>query len=488
MGRLKKNRKKTLRGQITSSFYLIVGYSIIATLCVWGMLFAVLLFLMEYERINPANYYEVQLPEIVNILDQKDDVLQEKMKEVVEDEIPLEGIDYQVVNLNGEIMYGSMEEQYLHSSRDLVDHLHKHIYDGNKIVKFYPLFQDGSLEGAIGFRYQLSVLQTNEDRKVELYSLSIIAFISPFLFFYLFAYVIGKRISHQIEKPFNDIIASAYKIRNHDLDFSLSHIDSTEELNQLVMAFEEMKEALKDSLERQWKLEQDRKEMVAAIAHDLKTPLTIIKGHVEGLLESHNPTPERISRYLQAIQKGCIRSIQLIQELNEVSQIDQAEFQLHFSKTNIKSWIEEKASQFRLLAEGKQIIFKWEIRHCKEDEHKPVFIDPGRLDQLLNNVFTNSLRYTQPGGEIVWISTRKDPYIEFEIFDNGPGFSSSNISKVFKKFYREDPARAGESGHAGLGLFIAQTIAQKHGGKIVASNREEGGAYVKVVIKNMNSG
>ncbi|MCM3761419.1 HAMP domain-containing histidine kinase [Alkalihalobacillus oceani] len=488
MGMLKRKHTKTLRRRITSSFYLILASSIVATLCAWGILFAVFWQLIQNERLHPANYYENQLPEIVKVIDHQGDVLQESMQEVIEREIPLEGIDYQVVNLDGEIVYGTMQEQYLSSAKDLVNHLHQNLYDQNKIVRFYPLFQDGTLNGAIGFRYQLSVMAANQESTMVLYSLAVLAFIFPFLFFYLFAYLFGKRISFQIEKPFNEIIASANKIRNHDLDFSLLHIDSIEELNQLVLAFEEMKEALKDSLERQWGMERERREMVTAIAHDLKTPLTIIKGHVDVLLESKNPNPERVNHYLHTIQKGCVRSIQLLQELNEVSQVAQADYRLHFSKTDLTNWVEEKASQFQLLAEGKQIVFKWEIRPSKEDEHKPVFIDPGRLDQLLNNVFTNSLRYTQPGGEIVWISTRKDPYIEFEIFDNGPGFSSSNISNVFKKFYREDPARAGESGHAGLGLFIAQTIAQKHGGNIVASNREEGGAYVKVVIKNMISG
>jgi two-component system, OmpR family, lantibiotic biosynthesis sensor histidine kinase NisK/SpaK len=439
---------------------------------------------MQNEKINPANYYEGQLPKLVQFVNEQKDVLNVDMKGVLEREIPIEGIDYQIVNREGTVLYGTMQKTYATSETDLVNSLNTNLYDRDRIVIYYPLFDEsGTLNGAIGFRYKLSVLSSNHKAQFMLYGFVGLAFLSPFLYFYLFSYLIGKRLSRKMEGPFHAIIESANKIRNHDLNFSLSNVENTEELNQLVFAFEEMKNALKESLEKQWRLEQDRKDMVAAIAHDLKTPLTIIQGHVEGLLERKNQPQDRIERYLHTIQRSCIRSIQLIKELNEVSTVDHAGFTLHFTKGNLAKWVEQKASQFHLLCEEKGIEFNVKVNKVDKLINPFVLIDFERVDQVIDNVFMNSLRFTPTGGMIKWVTTFKKPYIIFEILDNGPGFSSKCKEKVFEKFYREDPSRSGDSGHSGLGLYIAQTIAKKHGGEIIASNREEGGAYVNIVIK-----
>ncbi len=483
---MKKTKRKTLRGQITASFYFILGWSILLTIVTWGLLFSIFLLLIQNDKINPANYYEGKLPELVALINEQEDILKHEKQETLEQLLPLEGIDYQIVSLNGEIIYGTIQETYLRSEYELVNNLNTNLYDGGKIVRYYPLIgENGSLSGAIGLRYEISVLSANHQARAFLYLLAALAFVSPFVYFYIFAYVFGKRFSVRIEKPFNDIIASANKIRNHELDFSLEHIDSTEELNQLVSAFEEMKEALKQSLQQQWRLEQDRKDMVSSIAHDLKTPLTIIQGHVEGLLDSNVHLDARTKRYLHTIQKSCTRSIKLIRDLNEVAQLEQAQFTLHFSSINLLKWHEEKASQFQLLCDEKRISFQTDVSYGNEIQLTSVKIDVDRIDQLIDNIFMNSFRFTKAGGSIHWNTSIKGHDITFEMIDNGPGFTSEDTSKLFEKFYREDPSRTGEAGHSGLGLFIAQTIAKKHGGEISAENRKEGGARVIASIKNM---
>lgn len=483
MGRLIKLRNRTLRGQIVTSFHITLVCSIVATLIIWGLIIGTIIVLINTGKINPANHFESKIPELLTIIYEKGDILHISNQEILEEIIPIEGLDYQIVNHEGTIMYGSMHEEYLSSAKDLAIHLNNNLYDGQQIIQYYPIFDEQEhMNGAIGFRYQLSLVSTNPKVSLLFILISVIAFISPFVFFYLFSFLIGKRMSSTIEQPFNEIIASAHKIQNHDLNFSLSHINSTVELNHLVTAFEEMKEALKESLNKQWELEEERKEMVAAIAHDLKTPLTIILGHIEGLMEMENPPPERIDRYLKTIQSSCNRSIQLIKELNEATKIEQVEFKLNFSRTHIADWIQLKADEYKVLCESNNITFQATIM---KQEKEYAWLDVSRINQVLDNVFTNSINYIGDRGEIQWLSTITEEEIIFEILDNGPGFSSKNKTDVFKKFYREDHSRRSSTGHSGLGLFIAKTIAEKHGGTMIAENRVEGGAYVKIIIKNM---
>ncbi|MEH6944198.1 sensor histidine kinase [Bacillus sp. JJ722] len=487
MGRIGRFANWTLRRQIISYFFLIMLMSIIATIITWALLALLFSFTFSNSSVKPANYFENQIPDIVSFVHKQENILDIENKDAVEKMIPLEGMDYQVINKKGQIMYGSMTKPYISTEMDLINSLHTNIHDGGKFIKYYPIFDESkSLIGAIGFRYELSVISANP---VSPYPILIgsgiaIAFFSPFFYFFLFSFLMGKSFSRKIEHPFNEIIEGAHKIENHDLDFSLSHIRSTKELNKLVSAFEEMKEALKDSLQKQWKLEQDRSEMVAAVAHDLKTPLTIIQGHVEGLLEMKTENPKRLEQYLQTIQASCQRSIRLIYELNDVSKIEQPEFKLEMKETDIRSLVLSKINEYNLLCKSKNITLKAIIDDTSVDTVY-FWIDPFRINQVLDNILTNSLKYSPSNGEIKWKTTITEHEVIFEIMDNGQGFLPENKSKIFEKFFREDSSRTSEDGHSGLGLFIAQTIVKKHNGEIIAKNIKEGGANFKVLIKNM---
>ena len=162
----------------------------------------------------------------------------------------------------------------------------------------------------------------------------------------------------------------ARKIQSHDLDFQLIESENTKELNQLVRAFEDMRIALKDSLLRQWQLEEERKEMVAAIAHDLRTPLTIIHGHVEGLIDGGAKNPERLERYLQTIFSSTQRSIRLIDQLNEVSAIGLQNFIMEPKVVDVAEFIEHKTEEYTMLCTKKNISLKSTFTLTDEGEMK----------------------------------------------------------------------------------------------------------------------
>lgn len=141
-------------------------------------------------------------------------------------------------------------------------------------------------------------------------------------------------------------------------------------------------------------------------------------------------------------------------------------------------------SEWEKLCNSKNITLKTTIDDTYADTVH-YWIDPFRINQVLDNILTNSINYSPSDGEIKWKTTITEHEVIFEIMDNGQGFLPENKSKIFEKFFREDASRASEDGHSGLGLFIAQTIVKKHNGEIIAKNIREGGAYFKVVIKNM---
>ncbi|WP_062107443.1 sensor histidine kinase [Bacillus niameyensis] len=471
---------RPIRRQVVTTFYKILFLSMGATILTWGIIFSI--FLFYNNKLQPANYYESQIPSILEYVEQlQEKLLLEDTKQELEERIPLEGMDYQVLDKHGELLYGSSAKAYIHNEKELMESFNRNLYMRNNIIQFYPVFsQDGDFIGAIGFRYKLTLAASNPQLGILIVLVGFVSFICPFVYFSLFSFLIGRKFSKQMERPFQSLMDGVKKVQNHDLDFQLLEFETVQELQQLVAAFEEMRVALKDSLLRQWQIEEERKEMIAAIAHDLRTPLTIIHGHVEGLLNGGVNDKERLERYLQVIFTSTERAVQLMNQLNTVSIIDQPQFSIEFQSVNIEEFIKNKSNEYDILCEDKNISFTTAINI--ESSHLNVNIDPQRISQVLDNIVINSIRYVPKNGEILWKTTVVEDLIAFEITDNGPGFQNERPERVFTKFYREDPSRTGT--HFGLGLYIAFMIVKKHNGSISAQNRPEGGAYIKVIIPN----
>lgn len=434
------------------------------------------------DQIRPANYYEKKIPTIVDYVQMKgNQLLSPQAQKELESIIPLEGIDYQVVDVTGRIIYGSIQERFINNTKDLYSKINTDIHKNGRIIKMYPLFEpNDQLSGAIFLQYQLSVTSTDVGSKWIISMVLLLTLSSPFIYFYLFSYLFGRRFSKKLERPFYQLIDGAKSIQHNNLDFSLPVIQESHELNQLVQAFEEMRVALKKSLVRQWELEEERKEMVAAIAHDLRTPLTIIHGHAEGLIEGSKKDQDRLDRYLHTIFTNTQRSIRLLDQLHGVSLVEIPGFQIQPEWVDIKTFLDRKVQEFELLCKKKEIDFLYTVDQHSDIEQ--IYMDDDRISQVLDNIITNAIRYTPEKGQIKWHTMITQENVIFEIKDSGPGFGSTNYERLFRKFYREDSSRTGKEGHVGLGLFIAQSIVHKHGGNIEAFNSEEGGATMKVAI------
>lgn len=485
MGKVKRNNK-TLRRKFITLFHLVLFKSVVATILTWLLLIFSVSMLFSTNKLNPANYYEQQLPTIEKYIDDVgESILFSNSQNQLETIIPIEGIDYQVMDLDGQIVYGTYETKLVGNGEELKQNIATGVKtQGGGFIKFYPIKNEqGILKGAVVFKYGLSLLTSNPHNKwvTLFFCMILLLVIAPFKFFYLFSYFSGKKISREFERPFSEMIESTKKIKEQDLDFTLPVINYSVELEQLAQAFEEMRSALKDSLNRQLQLEQERREMIAAISHDLRNPLTIIQGHAEGLLESRNRRQERLESYLQTIIRNTNYASHLIAELNEMALIEKPTFTLNPKQTSINQFVQIKGEEYQRLCEKKFIDFQYQM--INEDEIYMRMIDQERISQVLDNIVTNSMRYTPANGKIEWIITMNpDQSILFDIFDNGPGFSSEKKENVFHKYYQEESKKSGVNGLSGLGLYIAKEIVKKHGGEITVNNREIGGAHVRVRI------
>lgn len=304
----------------------------------------------------------------------------------------------------------------------------------------------------------------------------------PFVCFFAYTFIFAGRLSMRIRTPLKELMSAVEKIKARDVDFVINKGTADNEISDLAIALEEMRNELKSSLIREWQLEQDRREMVSSITHDLRTPLAIIQGHVEGLQEGLRNDPVKLEAYLNTIGQNTRRVKKLIDDMNMLAEVDHGGFLLHPFQVDLADFIKTKADELQILANKKGITIQTELYDLR-GHNRQVSIDPDRLAQIIDNVAGNSLRYTPERGCISIRASIGDDRADFRIWDNGPGFQEKDLQHVFKKFYKGDPSRSVEKGNSGLGLYIAKSIAGKFGGDITSYNLPAGGSCVEFFIR-----
>lgn len=464
-----------------SAFALVLFFSFLCSVLVWGSTIYVLIQQMD-KNILPANYYEQQIPRIFNYVDQQQDaLLSPQMQDELEQVIPKKGMQYQVINLKGEIVYGWKGETFVSSPAEVLSKLNITEKQGGKYIKFYPITDhQKQLKGMLVLRYSLSVSANNPGNGL-LVVLIFSSLIAPFFFIILFSILFARRLGKRLEPSIARIIGGARRIQQNDLNFSVAGEGGSKELTELSDAFEEMRKALEQSLKREWKLEQERRDMTAAIAHDLRTPLTIIQGHADNLIESGARHPERLEKYLLTIRNNTQRADKMLKDLLFLNKIDTPDFILNYLPIDLSAFCERKKEEYEFLCRKKGIVFRYSYELFQRDQAFQPLLDTVRLEQVLDNVITNSLKFTSADGVIEWSTHVDENQIAFEMKDTGSGFSDQDLRRMFDKFYSGDSSRSQKTGH-GLGLYTAKMLVEKHGGRIEAGNCTEGGARVRVTV------
>jgi signal transduction histidine kinase len=303
----------------------------------------------------------------------------------------------------------------------------------------------------------------------------IIIFIASFIIVNL---VMSYNFSKSILKPVALLKKAATEISTGNLDYEIID-DGDEEIKELCNDFEIMRIQLKDSIKMRMKYDDNRTTLVSSISHDLKTPITSIKGYVEGILDGVANSPEKLESYLKTIYSKAEQMDAMIDDLLLYSKLDLNQLPFNFEKTNIIEYFQFciYESEPELLKANINITLKNDLIHCKY-----VMLDRERMRRVIMNIIDNSRKYMDKEFGKININLREtNSSIIIEIKDNGSGICTSDLNKIFDRFYRADSARTGTKG-SGLGLAIAKQIVEGHKGKVWAIGHENGGTSMLISL------
>lgn len=275
--------------------------------------------------------------------------------------------------------------------------------------------------------------------------------------------ILNFLVTRSIVTPLSALKLATQKIRDGNLNFKVK-VRTNDEIGQLSLAYEEMRQKLKESIDLQIKYEENRKELISNISHDLRTPLTAIKGYVEGIKDGVADTPQKMDSYLSTIYKRATDMDALIDDLFLFSKLDLKKIQFNFEEVDmvryIHYFIEELSWDFE--EQGIKVRF-----HVHENNHKLVIADREKLKRVFVNIIQNSIKHMKNDEKIIEFSIENaHGFIKIEIMDNGNGIEPTSLPHIFDRFYRADNARNALTGGSGLGLAISKQIIHEHGGEI----------------------
>jgi signal transduction histidine kinase len=256
-------------------------------------------------------------------------------------------------------------------------------------------------------------------------------------------------------QPLRDMAQAARQMETGDYSTRV-HTTSRDEVGQLATAFNRMSAEL-ESLERL------RRELVANVSHELKTPISALRAHLENLLDGvEEPDPET----LQVMLSQSERLSRLVDQLLDLSRLESGELTLRREGVPLGPLVAEVLSEVEVVRSGREVRVEDQV----SDDIPLVFADRERLHQVLFNLLDNAVRLTPPGGEVVVSARRVDGRCEVSVADTGPGIPAEHLPRLFERFYRVDPARARDDGGTGIGLAIARSVVEAHGGRIRAES------------------
>ena len=258
-------------------------------------------------------------------------------------------------------------------------------------------------------------------------------------------------------------------------------VDGTDEFAELCRDFEEMRRRLKESAEEKVLLDKENKELISNISHDLKTPITAVKGYVEGIMDGVADTPEKMDRYVRTIYNKTNEMDHLINELTFYSKIDTNRIPYTFSKLNVDDYFSDCAKEVGLELETRGIQLYY-ANYVEKDVL--VIADGEQIRRVIHNIISNAIKYMDKPKGVIQIRVKDvGDFIQVEIEDNGKGIASKDLTYIFDRFYRTDVSRNSSKGGSGIGLSIVRKILEDHGGKVWATSREGIGTIMYFVLR-----
>ncbi len=292
--------------------------------------------------------------------------------------------------------------------------------------------------------------------------------------------LLTRWIQRGIFKPINQLNTAMQNIAEGNLEYMLT-TEEKGEIGELYRNYEDMRLRLKESTDEKLEHEQKNKELVSNISHDLKTPITSIKGYVEGIMDGVADTPEKMDKYIRTIYDKANDMDRLINELTTYSGIDNNRIPYTFRRINVMDYFGDCVEEVGLDLEAKHIELNYD---ALVEPSTQIIADPEQLKRVINNIISNSVKYMNKEKGVIDIRILDElDSIRVEIEDNGMGIAAKDLPNIFERFYRTDASRNSSKGGSGIGLSIVKKIIEDHGGYIWATSKENEGTCMHFVIR-----
>ena len=351
------------------------------------------------------------------------------------------------------------------------------------------IYIDGEVQALlkqVDFKYtdgsqgSLFLVMTVQQLLPEIKQLVVDLIVSVLLILCFTAAMMSIWIYRGIINPIKKLEVATQNIKEGNLDFTID-ADSNDEVGELCRNFEEMRQRLKDNAEEKLANEKENKVLISNISHDLKTPITAIKGYVEGIMDGVADTPEKRDRYIRTIYNKANEMTTLINELTVYSQIDTNRIPYNFQKINVADYFNDCVEELGLELEARNIGLSY---YNYAEDGVVIIADPEQLSRVIHNIVGNSVKYLDKAKGFINIRIKDVwDFIQVEIEDNGKGIAAKDLPYIFDRFYRTDASRNSATGGSGIGLSIVRKIIEDHGGKIWATSKEETGTIMYFVIR-----
>lgn len=436
-------------------FFLCIG-----TILLVVLLFSIFLFTFSANIVLPANYAETQISL------SKDRIT--SSSSVTADIIP-DLVDYAVFSKDGQFFSGSLSEKEAIKAWNVM----KKGKTSNG-SQFYSFIQREN-EICI-LRYYLVPQYRSELLRKYLPNPQLLELLLFIIGIVTYATVLAIHFGRSLKKKMFGLQEAIEKIQNQNLDFTIN-TSGIREIDEISISLGHMREALNSSLKQQWESEQARREQISALAHDLKTPLTIIRGNAELLQDTDQDDIQK--EYNNYILKNTIEIEKFTKELIDLSKMEKS---IVREKMNVKTdvFMTVVEHQMRALSLEKKL----QVVVQKEMLPTLIWIDEEQFYRAMINVIANAVEHTPENGKVLLTVQSANDVIQFTVTDSGCGFSPKDLKEATKQFYRGDPSR-NAGNHHGMGLYIAQSIVQSHSGTLQIDNDlAAGGGKVTITIPN----
>ncbi|MCE1254902.1 MAG: ATP-binding protein [Anaerolineae bacterium] len=283
------------------------------------------------------------------------------------------------------------------------------------------------------------------------------------------ALIIGILLARTLVTPLRSLTAAVQKMTSGELGQKVN-VDSNDEIGILSQKFNQMSEEVA-------RVNRQRRQMTADIAHDLRTPLTVIAGYIESMQDGVlQPTQERLALIYNEIE----RLQDLVSDLRTLSLADTGEISLHPQLFSPRYLLERALAPYQHRAEQQKVSLRLDIK----EPVNAIKVDESRMMQIFSNLLSNALRYTSEDGEILLSAEQKGQVVEIAVKDTGEGILEENLPHIFERFYRADPSRYTETGETtGLGLAIVKALVEVQGGNIRAESTIGQGTAIYIQFK-----